>query len=75
MLEDSMKDLMSQINQLSSLEADDTKEYFKQLKNFRVAKNLGSRIKDVQPFIHGSSGFAVTYSDGDICLADSNRRY
>lgn len=47
-----------------------------QLKNFRVLKNLGSRILDVKPYVDSErAGYQVIYSDGDDCLDGSGRRY
>lgn len=48
----------------------------KDIKNFKVLKNLGSRILDVRPYyIKGRAGFQVLYNEGDPCLSDPMRNY
>ena len=47
------------------------------LTNFRILKNLGSRVHSVKPYYEngGSSGFQVMFAEGDHCLGDPARRY
>lgn len=46
------------------------------LNNFRMLKNLGSRILDVRPFQNKDhSGYQVIYNEGDDCIADPGRQY
>ena len=46
------------------------------LRNFRLLKNLGSRVHSVKPYYESdSSGFQVMYGEGDHCLSDKSRRY
>jgi len=65
-----------EINQIASLSALDSNQYLKNLKNFRVLKNLGTKINSVYPFLNKHmSGFTVEYIDGDTCLADKLQKY
>ena len=46
------------------------------MKNFRVLKNLGSRIFDVRPYLEEDrTGYLVIYDEGDQCLSDPSKRY
>ncbi len=53
-------------------------DHAQDLKNFRVLKNLGSRIYNVSPFYDShneKAGYDIEYKGGDNCLADERVEY
>lgn len=51
-------------------------QHLNKMNNYRVLKNLGSMIENVNPISNAElSGYEVVYNEGDACLANPDTRY